>query len=201
MARKPVFGNNWHMVEKQVRMFIAIPLPAEVRSALGQVSTVLAAQAPTRAVRWVKPELMHVTLRFLGDTAVSLIPTIAAELDRVCAQQQAFNLAVGGLGCFPNRHRPRVIWAGLQGDVAQAGALAVTVNNVVVPLGWEVEKRPFRPHLTLGRVNDSRKVQGIDWEMAIEEMVVRVTAVHLIESQLQPSGPVYTVRHTSYLAQ
>ncbi len=181
-------------------MFIAISLPEDVRAALGQVTDRLAAQAPSRTVRWVKPELMHVTLRFLGDTAVSLIPTITAELDRVCVQQQPFNLVVSGLGCFPNSNRPRVIWAGLQGDLAQANALAAAVNAFLSPLGWEVEKRPFRPHLTLGRVNDSRKLQGLDWEMAIEEMVVRVTAVHLIESQLKSSGPVYTVRHTSYLA-
>ncbi len=185
------------MAEKQVRMFIAISLPEDVRSALGQVTDRLAAQVPPRAVRWVKPELMHVTLRFLGDTAVSLIPTITAELDHVCAQQQPFNLVISGLGCFPNRNRPRVIWAGLQGDLAQANALAVAVNAFLSPLGWEVEKRPFRPHLTLGRVKDSRKLQGLDWGMVIEKMGVGVTAVHLIESQLKPSGPVYTVRHTS----
>ncbi|MCB9444755.1 MAG: RNA 2',3'-cyclic phosphodiesterase [Ardenticatenaceae bacterium] len=181
-------------------MFIAIALPEDVRAVLGQVNDRLAAQVPPRAVRWVKPELMHVTLRFLGDTAVSLIPTIAAELDRAAAQQPKFQLTVKGLGCFPNRKRPRVIWAGLQGDVAQADALAAAINAFLSPMGWEVEERPFQPHLTLGRVNDSRKVQQIDWGMRIEEKVVAVTAVHLIESQLRPSGPVYTVRHTSHLA-
>lgn len=189
------------MIEKQIRLFMAISLPDTVRAALGRVNAELAAQASARAVRWVKPELMHVTLRFLGDTAVSLIPTITAELDHVCAQQQPFNLVISGLGCFPNRQRPRVIWAGLQGDLAQANALAAAVNAFLSPLGGEVEKRPFRPHLTLGRVKDSRKLQGFDWGIEIEERVVGVTAVHLIESQLNPSGPVYTVRHTSYLAE
>ena len=201
MARKEVFGNNWHMAEKQIRMFIAISLPDTVRATLGRVNAALALQVPPRAVRWVKPELMHVTLRFLGDTAASLIPTITIELDRISAQQQTFNLVVSGLGCFPNRKRPRVIWAGLQGDVAQASVLAAAVNAFLLPLGWAEEKRPFRPHLTLGRVNDSRKLQGIIWGMEIEEMMVRVTAVHLIESQLKSSGPVHTVRHTSYLAE
>lgn len=189
------------MSEKQVRMFVAIALPEDVRAALGQVTAALAAQSPPRAVRWVKPELMHVTLRFLGDTAVSLLPTITAELDRVTAQHQRFNLTVTGLGCFPNRKRPRVIWAGLQGGVAQAQALAAAVNVMLSPLGWEKEERPFRPHLTLGRVNDGRSLSGIDWGMEIAGMEVGVTAVHLIESQLRPSGPVYTVRHTSYLAE
>jgi len=200
MARKRLFGNNWPMVEKPIRTFIAIALPDAVRAALGQVNETLAAQVPPRVVRWVKPELMHVTLRFLGDTAVSLLPAITAELDRVTARHRRFNLVVKGLGCFPNRRRPRVIWAGLQGDLSEAQSLAAAVDASLVSLGWESEARPFRPHLTLGRVNDSRKVQGINWDMAIEEMVVGVTAVHLIESQLRPSGPVYTVRHTSYLA-
>ena len=131
MARKLVFGNNWRMVEKQIRMFIAIPLPTEVRAVLEQVSAALDQPLPPRAVRWVKPDLMHVTLRFLGDTAVSLIPTIITGLDRICAQQQAFYLVVGGLGCFPNRKRPRVIWTGLQGDLAQVRALAVAVETAV----------------------------------------------------------------------
>jgi 2'-5' RNA ligase len=189
------------MVEKQIRTFIAISLPDEVRAALGRVNAALVAQTPPRAVRWVKPELVHVTLRFLGDTAVTLLPAIAAELDRVTVQHQPFHLIISGLGCFPNRKRPRVIWAGLQGDLDQAGALAAAVNGVLLSLGWEMEKRPFRPHLTLGRVNDSRLVRGINWEMAIEEMVVPVTAVHLIESRLRPSGPAYSVRHISYLGQ
>lgn len=186
------------MNEKQVRTFIAIALPDAVQESLGQVSAALARPLPPRAVRWVKPALMHITLRFLGDTAVSLLPAIAAQLDTITAQRAPFSLVVGGLGCFPNRKRPRVIWAGLQGDIAQAQGLVLALNELLLPLGWEPEKRPFRPHLTLGRVNDSRQLQGLNWEMEIEAMMVPVTAVHLIESQLRPSGPVYTIRHTSH---
>jgi 2'-5' RNA ligase len=188
------------MSEKKIRAFIAFSLPPEVRTALGQVSSVLADQMPQRAVRWVKPDLMHVTLRFLGDTAVSLLPQLSAGLDQVAAQHNRFELTVSGLGCFPNRKRPRVIWAGLRGDLTSINGLAAGLNELLAPLGWEPEKRPFRPHLTLGRVKDSRKLQGIEWGTQVEEIVVGVTAVHLIESQLRPSGPIYTVRHTSPLA-
>ena len=189
------------MPEKQIRTFIAISLPSEVRTDLGQVSRELAVQMPSRAVRWVKPGLMHVTLRFLGDTAVSLLPELTTGLDHVAARHSHFTLVVSGLGCFPNRKRPRVIWAGLRGNLAPIHGLVADLNEFLAPLGWEPEKRPFRPHLTLGRVKDSRKLQGINWGTEIEEMVVGVTAVHLIESQLRPSGPVYTVRHTSQLAE
>jgi 2'-5' RNA ligase len=188
------------MNEKQIRTFIAVALPDDVKESLGQVNAALARPLPPRAVRWVKPSRMHITLRFLGDTAVSRLPTIAAQLDTLTARYQPFNLIVSGLGCFPNRQRPRVIWAGLQGDVAPAQSLALAINDMLSPLGWEPEKRPFRPHLTLGRVNDSRKLQEFNWGMEIEEMMVRVTAVHLIQSDLRPSGPVYTIRHTSHFA-
>ena len=187
------------MPEKQIRTFIAIALLPEVRAALGQVSSELALQMPPRAVRWVKPDLMHVTLRFLGGTAVSLLPQLMAALDQVAAQHGRFELTVNGLGCFPNRKRPRVIWAGLRGDLAPANNLVAGLNELLLPMGWEPEKRPFRPHLTLGRVKDSRKLQGIHWGTAVAEIVVEVTAVHLIESQLRPFGPIYTVRHSRKL--
>lgn len=183
-----------------IRAFIAISLPDEVRAALGQSSAVLAEQMPPRSVRWVKPDLLHVTLRFLGDTAVSQLPLIVSELDRIAGQHSSIRLQVDGLGCFPNRKRPRVIWAGLRGDVVAVNALKQDIDAVLEPMGWEREARPFRPHLTLGRVKDGRKLLGVSWGTEVEKMVVPVTAVHLIESQLRPSGPVYTVRHTSYLA-
>ena len=183
-----------------IRAFIAISLPDEVRATLGEVSAALAAQMPARSVRWVKPDLLHATLRFLGDTAVSQLPIIASELDRIAKNYAPINLRLAGLGCFPNRKRPRVIWAGLQGDVTAVQALKQAIDGGLEPLGWERESRPFRAHLTLGRVKDSRKLRGIEWGVAVKEMVVPVTAVHLIESQLGPGGPIYTVRHTSQLS-
>lgn len=179
---------------------MAIALPDEVRAALGQVSETLAGQMPPRAVRWVKPDLMHVTLRFLGDTAVTQLPTIASELDRITARHAPLQLQVAGLGCFPNRKRPRVIWAGLQGEVTAVQSLTRDIDAILEPLGWARETRPFQPHLTLGRVKDSRKLQGVEWGAEVEEMGVPVTAVHFIESRLTPQGPVYSIYHTSSLA-
>ncbi len=182
-----------------IRAFIAIALPDDVKAMLGEVSEALAAQMPPHSVRWVRPDLLHATLRFLGDTAVSQLPIIASELDRIMAGHYRIDLWVSGLGCFPNRRRPRVIWAGLQGDVTAVNSLKRGIDVCLEPLGWELERRPFRPHLTLGRVKDSRQLRGVAWGAAVKELVVPVTAVHLIESQLRPGGPIYTVRHTSKL--
>lgn len=184
-----------------IRTFIAIQLPPPVQQTLGAVSAQLAEKVPERTVRWVKPELMHLTLRFLGDTAVSAVPQLASVLDEVAARHPAFSLQTDSLGCFPNTRRPRVIWIGLQGDRTAAGALKSAIDAALGALGWSPEARPFRAHLTLGRVRDSRRVQGVSWQADVPPLLIPVTAVHLVESILRPSGPTYTNRHTSALPQ
>lgn len=184
-----------------IRAFIAIEMPTAVRAELGLVADVLAGQAPERSVRWVKPELLHLTLRFLGDTAVAKLPAITTALDQVGRQAVRFTLHLGKPGCFPNPQRPRVIWVGLDGDKKPLLALKQALDRALMPLGWAVEERPFQAHLTLGRVNDGRQATGLDWGTEVRKLAVPVTAVHLIESQLQRSGPVYTVRHSSKLAE
>ncbi|MBK8985763.1 MAG: RNA 2',3'-cyclic phosphodiesterase [Chloroflexi bacterium] len=182
-----------------IRAFVAVQLPAEVRTELGLMVDVLAGQTAERSVRWVKPELIHLTLRFLGDTAVANLPGITIALDRAGQQAAPFSLRLGSLGCFPNPQRPRVIWVGLDGDKQPLLALKQAVDTALQPLGWAVETRPFQAHLTLGRVNDGRQATGLHWRTEVRPLAVPVTAVHLIESQLQRGGPVYTVRHSSHL--
>jgi len=185
---------------KKIRAFIAIELPATARSALAQASQQLARQLPAGSVRWVKPERMHLTLRFLGDTAVTQLPALAAQLDELAARHAPFNLRLDKLGCFPHCKRPRVIWAGLTGNVAALSTLKQDLDTRLVSLGWEEEERPFQAHLTLGRVKNSRAVSQVKWGIEMEKAEMGVTAVHLIESQLQRSGPIYTIRHTSHLS-
>lgn len=185
--------------EKTIRAFAAIDLPDEVKAALDEVGSTLAGGTSPGAVRWVKPGLLHLTVRFLGDTAVSQLPAVTAALDEVAAAHAPLAMTLSELGCFPNRRRPRVIWAGVRGDVTAAKALKKAVDEALVPLGWEMEDRPFRTHITLGRVKDNRAARDLDWETPLPELAFPVTAVHLIESQLTPDGPIYTIRHTSPL--
>lgn len=184
---------------KKIRAFIAIPLPEAVQTHLGAIGLTWAEQLPQGAVRWVKPQLMHATLRFLGDTDEALIPRVAGTLDEVAARHEEFTITLDQPGCFPNTRRPRVVWVGLQGNIAAAQELKEAVDQALVPIGWELEDRSFRPHLTLGRVKDSRKVKGFEWKAAIEPLLIPVESIHLIESDLQRAGPVYTVRHASKL--
>ena len=185
---------------KTIRAFIAVALSPEVKRELARVAGVLATRVPERSVRWVKPELMHVTLCFLGETAVSRLNAITQTMDTVTQKQSPLKLHLHGTGCFPNANRPRVIWVGLAGQVAELAALKRDLDTGLEPLGWKMEKRPFAPHLTLGRVKDAGKLRGVSWEVGVDEEVVGITAVHLIESQLTKQGPLYTTRHVSQFA-
>lgn len=187
---------------KTIRAFIAIPLPAAVTATLAKSGQSLARQLPPNSVRWVKPEAMHLTLRFLGDTAENQLPALKQGLDEICGRYAPFELQLGELGCFPNPRRPRVIWGGLKELSAEGGLcrrLAAEIEGMVVGLGWQAEGKAFRPHLTIGRVREGQRLPEVAWGQALEPLTFAVTAVHLIESQLRPSGPLYTTLHSSSL--
>lgn len=190
------------MDKDTIRTFIAIRLPAAATAVLADVAQQMAADLPRRAVRWVRPEQIHLTLTFLGDTAVSQVTAVAQMLDAACRDVAPFSLHLGKTGCFPHRRRPRVVWAGLDGDeaaLAQLHGLQAAIKTKLVPLGWKREKRPFRPHLTLGRIKDRQKASRLRWDVAVEPVNVPVTAVDLVQSTLTPAGAVYRQLHTSRL--
>lgn len=181
------------------RAFIAIHLPDEVKRALAEIATELARRVESGAVRWVRPEQIHLTLRFLGDIPFEQVPAIGAAMD-AAASTPAFAPHLSGTGCFPNQRRPRVIWVGLVDEEARLATLKATLDAGLAPLGYPPEEKPFRAHLTLGRVKDERGVAGVEWSADVPGLEVPVAAIHLIESQLRPDGPIYIVRHSSLLS-
>lgn len=183
-----------------MRLFIAIELPESIAAALRTYTLALAQQVPPRLVKWVDAHNMHLTLVFLGETGPDKVRLVQAVMNVAAAAHPPFTLQPTKLGCFPNASRPRTIWAGLGGDLQVAQSLKKTLDAGLEPLGWEPEKRPFAPHLTLGRVKDEGRGRvDLNWGEALKAEPFRVAAIHLIESQLQPAGPLYTIRHTSLL--
>jgi RNA 2',3'-cyclic 3'-phosphodiesterase len=187
------------MSEEILRTFIAIELDERLRLAIKRVQDKFKRQAPPDSVRWVAPDGIHLTLKFLGDTPRSRIPEIEAALRRACAAFAPFEFSVEGRGCFPNYRRPRVIWVAVRDQGQSLARLNQAVEREVAPLGWPSEDRAFSPHLTLGRVTrnaDSRAEQAVG--QMVEKSVVeqiglqRVTAVNLIMSDLRPNGAVYS---------
>jgi 2'-5' RNA ligase len=182
-----------------VRTFIAIELDEELRANLRDLQDRLRGQLAPRSVRWVRPQGIHLTLKFLGDTPVSRLDDIKAALAQAATEVGPFTFTVGGLGCFPNTRRPRVVWVGLQEPTGALVRLRDAVEAQVAPLGFPTEKRPFSPHLTLGRVQrraSKSEVHEIGEVVAasmigtVDEM--DVTVVCYIKSDLRPSGAVYT---------
>ncbi|MFN3763092.1 MAG: RNA 2',3'-cyclic phosphodiesterase, partial [Anaerolineae bacterium] len=182
-----------------VRTFIAIILPESVIRQLAQVQRQLERQAPPESVRWVKPEGIHLTLKFLGDTPVGKLDAIRAALGEVASRASPCAFTVGGLGCFPNARRPRVLWVGVQPMGEELASLQREVERAMKPLGFPPEGRDFTPHLTLGRVRDrippadlarlGTLVSSTDVGTLGE---VQARSFALIQSVLKPSGAEYT---------
>jgi RNA 2',3'-cyclic 3'-phosphodiesterase len=150
---------------------------------------------PSQPVKWVAPENIHLTLKFLGEVAEERVSE-AAQIVRDCAVGIGpFALAVRGTGAFPNVQRPRVIFAGAQDERDAAHELARRLEERMEALGVEREERPFQCHVTLGRLREPRALPALAAKMttaaARDFGKMTVAQVTLIESKLTPQGPIY----------
>jgi 2'-5' RNA ligase len=187
------------MPDEILRTFIAVELDEPLRLAIGRMQAEFKRGAPWGSVKWAAPESIHLTLKFLGDTPRARVPEVEAALRTACVGHAEFNITVEGRGCFPNFRRPRVVWVAVRDAQQALAGLQADVEKHVAPLGWPTEERSFSPHLTLGRVakgadRDAAEAVGQMVERSVVEQigVQRVTAVNLIQSDLRPSGAVYT---------
>ena len=184
---------------RTIRTFIAIELDEELSDNLGRLRDRLAGQVAPGSVRWVRPEGIHLTLKFLGDTPVDQVEKVQAALAQATAGVGPFSFSVTGLGCFPNTRQPRVVWVGIQELSGVLPRLRDAVEDHVAPLGFPTERRRFSPHLTLGRVQrraSKSEVREIGQVVASSTVGIvgemTVTSVFYIKSDLKPSGAVYT---------
>jgi 2'-5' RNA ligase len=187
--------------DETVRIFIALSIPQDAKDVLAETIRQLRSVIPS-GVRWVDPQGIHLTLKFLGNVNSSVVNDILDAMKAASENYEGtkFSLSLANLGLFPNDKHPRVLWAGTEGDLDSLGALHVVVDEAVSRLRFSREKRPFRPHLTLGRVQD-RVPQG-GARRFIGEAVVKsqlpttpaweVDRIHLIRSSLTPQGATYT---------
>jgi 2'-5' RNA ligase len=189
-----------------LRTFVAIELGEGLCDHLASLQDRLAGQLSPRSVRWVRPEAMHLTLKFLGNTRSQQVEAVKVALDRAVSQVPTFAVSVGGLGCFPNSRRPRVVWVGLYEPTGTLASLRDAVESHIAPLGFPTENRPFRPHLTLGRVqrraskSEVREIGQVVEGTVIGELdEISVKEVSYIKSELKPSGAVYRILHEAQL--
>ena len=184
---------------KQVRTFIAIELDETINVALADLQRQLKAKVPQGSVRWVKPGGIHLTLKFLGDVPANRIEDVKRTLTQACAGFPAFTFSVGGLGCFPNLRRPRVVWVGVQEESGTLAGLQKAIEDGMEKLGFAPEGRRFHAHLTLGRTQrrassgDVRRLGRLVKESDIGQLgQMEARAISLIKSDLGPTGAVYT---------
>jgi len=178
-----------------MRLFVAVDLPASLRRALGDVAGRLRDGLP--GARWVRPEGVHLTLRFVGEAAENRIASLRGALAAaVPGATEPFEVKVGAGGVFPGRARPRVLWLGVEGD-ERLVRLQNVVEEAVVRAGFLSEARPFRPHLTLarftGRISPGRVDSALATIREMEPETVAVSRVTLFESVLGAGGARYRV--------
>ena len=184
-----------------MRLFLAINFAPELRDAIA------AAAAPFReavpAVKWVRPALLHLTVKFLGEQPEEEVEPLRAALDEVAARHRAMELGFEGVGAFPNLRRPRVVWLGVEAN-PRLELLYHDVEIACERLGFELEGKVFRPHVTLGRVKPGTPPDALRAlaPAASGPRVAESTWVEtldLMASELSDRAPRYTVLHAAHL--
>ena len=185
-----------------MRCFIAISLPDERKAEISGIQERL--KTAGADVSWTRPEGMHLTLKFLGDLEEKIISKIERSLDMAVDGITTFTLSVSGVGIFPDMRRPRVIWIGLNEDGSNLIKLHKGVGEELRKIGFPAEERRFTPHITLGRLrsnkNKDRLFELIEEEKTAELGSFKVSEVHLIKSELRPSGAIYTELYSVMLS-
>jgi len=180
-----------------MRVFVAIHLPADLLAAAVRIQTACQARLPDRTVGWMRPEQIHLTLKFIGHLPEAELNELENALRRACQNKSPLRLCAEGLGCFPDPRRPRVLWVGVGGEVDELRGLQYDVQRETA--GWgETDSGEFHPHLTLGRVKGAGQSTASALKSSLDSLAParlgewRVDKVHLMQSQLTAGGAVYT---------
>jgi 2'-5' RNA ligase len=183
---------------EQLRTFIAIELPDELKLELSQLQAQLKSANQTW-VKWVDPNSIHLTLKFLGNIAITRIGEITKAIEEAADRISPFYLEAKNLGVFPNLRRVQVAWVGLSGDTDKLAQLQQRIEDRLARLGFTRESRPFTPHLTLARVRDQaspekreRFGQIIANASLGSTYIIKVNVISLMKSQLTREGAIYS---------
>ena len=184
------------------RAFIAIDLPETVRRFLAEVQETL--KSYRLPVKWVRPQNIHLTLKFLGEVETAQTAKIAAAMTMAAKDLADVCLTAKDVGVFPDLKRPRVIWAGVKGQLEILQDLQRALDDHLAELGLPRDPRTFYAHLTLGRVKGkivlSRLKTVIDGLKGAESEPFEVDRIVLFKSELRPTGAVYTQVHQAFFS-
>jgi 2'-5' RNA ligase len=183
-----------------VRAFVAVDLDPELKSTVGDLIRRL--EAARAEVRWTRPGGFHLTLKFLGEIDDEQIGRVKAALAEVARRHRPFALRLEGTGAFPGPRNPRVLWLGVTAEPGLA-EFQDDLERALEGEGFPPEARPFRPHLTLGRVKGrdrlDRALTGLDERRQDDFGGMTVRKIALFESRLRPEGAEYRIVHEAEL--
>jgi RNA 2',3'-cyclic 3'-phosphodiesterase len=180
----------------RLRTFIALDLGKTIRDRLVSLQENFA--KITTGVKWVEPQNLHITLLFLGEVEDREIPAVCRAVEEVAQSLGSFSMSVEGAGCFPNARRPNTLWVSVGAGVQETCKLHDALEPPLMALGcYRREERKFTPHVTLGRIRSVQAPTGFAQALAKYQTWkagdVTIRDVHVMSSELTPTGPVYTV--------
>jgi 2'-5' RNA ligase len=178
-----------------IRAFLALDPPPEVLRRIADIQTVLRGNIQG-AFSWVRPEGIHLTLKFFGAIAVVDVSAVSEVVAGQTDGARPLNLEAKGLGVFPDTRRPRVLWLGFGGEVERLIALQQAIDRRLEAFGFAREQRPFRAHLTLARIKSPHGLEGLNSVLAGKKSEYAgkfmATGLTLFKSELTPKGAIYT---------
>ena len=185
-----------------MRTFIAVDFPPDMLARINEITTFLKKETASNALKWVETNNLHLTIKFIGEISVSKVEQVKQTLTKSLEDQFAFDIEIGGLGMYPNKNNPRVIWLGVNNGEPLI-QIANNLDQALSDLDIKPERRSFSPHLTIARVRrNTDKSSAITIGKTLSQFKVEtlgaitIDQVNLYHSKLTPSGPIYTILHS-----
>ena len=181
-------------MNQPIRCFVAIEIPETIQNQLARIQGTLRDQI--QKASWVKPSNIHLTLKFLGDVDPNDLDPIGEAIEEVTSRHRSFSMRIGGLGAFPNFVRPRVLWSGVTVGSEPVSALAQDINVALSNCGFLLDTKKFNPHLTIARLKERVDLRPYANQYRQYDRIsgaeMRVNTISLIQSQLHPTGAIYS---------
>lgn len=179
-----------------MRTFIAIELPQDIKDSLAKLQNRL--KETGADVKWVEPQNIHLTLKFLGERDEKKVKQISQVIEKVALGRSTFAARIASLGAFPGIKSPRVIWVGINQGDSETKEIAKELEEEIAKIGIPKEDRPFSSHITIGRTRSSlnrerlaQELQGLANDLAGKNLEFCITKITIFKSTLTPKGPIY----------
>ncbi len=183
-----------------IRTFISFSPPEPIRQEMVTLQSKL--KASDADVKWESTDKFHATITFLGDVNEDILPVILDNISKITEKHQTFDVIYEKLGVFPNKHHPKVIWIGCTLETDTLPLLKYDLDSMLSRFGIELEKRPFRPHVTLGRIKSEKNLAYLTpmlEKLTFEPRKARIDGIHVMKSVLHPQGAAYSILTTNHL--